>query len=1079
MNELNYKEALSQAESSEKIKKIVDIKISFSQKLQALSWKTYAELSAEEKRFVDDAKNFAELLQAQKEQKDLYLRQSQDLLKTLKANIKEVQEVKTQSTETRADVSSVVSTATPAPTKLKEAREIQIHKKENEAISSYLWLDKKDVDDINLASAIKALSKVNWDDKASWEKAWYKADWFFWPSELSQLNKLKNNTNIKDKLEKLNFFQGKWIDLLSIINSISTIENNWKEKVLESLCDLDWDGKIDQNLDKWLISWKEILDFIEKNKSKETEIIKNISLITWVDFNDKISLFKALKNNPTIKYTFFSNLYFLWMAWANLRNALIGWQKGISDSITSLWKNLEISEKLTESLMPWFEAKYNEVISNLKQQISSETDTEKKNKLSELLSIYEGDKKWFLESFRVNMSWLWISLIQDKKWLWVWANLTNDKIDKFIKEKSNELIKSMQINLWFSGWQKWFIPWIWINFTSRDFKFSEDTKALFDAWLFLTTPYLIWTLKHNYNSDDIKNAWFKDFSTDAKNISLTWNISTLANWITLWWSKDKLQAIEKKEQQFKALLDDLITKDTDAIWIIWKIESLTIPDEDKKYLKNFAIKIGNTLNMIWFDKLNLNQKILAISWVKNALLNEWKTWLFIEAQKGGFEFTWAWIWLQFIAWILPIITLWVQASNHTLSYEKDNHANARQRAASPNLWQIITTSSTKTQWKEVISSLEVLKNREIDLYLQKNVSKFDWSKNDGSPIAMRNPRDYPKFLNALKWWKIDEAFNILKTILKTDVILKNDKETKEILSKLDWLKSSDSATKSYVVAQFMDVMFKDKNSIEKVINTDTLWKGREKWLKWVYNNEKVYTEIKSLRNTVKNKVKWKETPESVSNIMWFVASYKIWWEEWKAKSLWKAEAVIPPGLATAVWWKNWIEKITDNNLIDHTIANLEKTPFYDKLKISLWSIISKSYPDFTIDDKSFNELLKTWELKVWDKVVKLNRDFVFFLYGRCANETLWLEIKWLDLWNWKVEEIKFNSDWEISINRPIFIRNEYNIWVVWGGEEKSKTPVTSPVALPQTSNPGHIETWWSWTWWGWWTPTTQWPWWRN
>lgn len=91
---------------------------------------------------------------------------------------------------------------------------------------------------------------------------------------------------------------------------------------------------------------------------------------------------------------------------------------------------------------------------------------------------------------------------------------------------------------------------------------------------------------------------------------------------------------------------------------------------------------------------------------------------------------------------------------------------------------------------------------------------------------MRNPKDYPKFLDSLKGGNIDQAFSFLERILRTDIFLKTDADTKELLKTFN--KNLTIEQKAYIVAQFMDVIFKDKNSISQVLSSNLLWNDREK-----------------------------------------------------------------------------------------------------------------------------------------------------------------------------------------------------------------------------------------------------------
>jgi hypothetical protein len=65
----------------------------------------------------------------------------------------------------------------------------------------------------------------------------------------------------------------------------------------------------------------------------------------------------------------------------------------------------------------------------------------------------------------------------------------------------------------------------------------------------------------------------------------------------------------------------------------------------------------------------------------------------------------------------------------------------------------------------------------------------------------------------------------LKRILKTDPIIKNDIYIKSLLKSID---SFNDMQKAYILSQFMDAIFRDKNSISQVLSSNELWNDREK-----------------------------------------------------------------------------------------------------------------------------------------------------------------------------------------------------------------------------------------------------------
>lgn len=833
-----------------------------------------------------------------------------------------------------------------------------------------------------------------------------------------------------------------------------------KYRAIFSLCNLNWDDKMDKLSDNWLISGYEVFEFIRKNAGQIERIIFNICDILWIKDKTDEWLANALANDWELKNKFFSKLYIIAGVWGNLADALIKGPDWIAKSIATLNTNSELLwDKLMKGLVPKLDKDYDKLIEELTTK-SANLEWEEKNRVEALISMYKNSKSKFIDAFRLNWAWLALSLVDWSKWAWVWISASNSVIDNFIKKVTGDWVTGMQFILWGSYiWWAW-VPWLWINFSSRDFQVSENVKAKLNWGLFLNVPYLAWTLEYNYNSEELDKLGFKDFSGTSNSFWVAWNISTLWFWVTLFWNKDKLKAFEEKEKSFSKLLDNILAFnwnfDRKVVENNLKAQT-SLSEEDKANIPKYVDKLEEVFELIWYNKLGEKQQKVAIERVKYVLLNEWKNTIYLKAEKEGLEITWIWFWLQFVAGFFPLPTFWIRVSDYSVWYVDDTSLGATQILG----WswrttdtQITTLSSNAEEiaWKEIIDPISALKDKKVDDYLKENISKFDWS-NWYSPIAMRNPRDYPWLFKSLQAWKIEDSYSNLLRLLKTDPLLKNDKQTVDLIKSFG--NDLTINKKAYVVSQFMDAIFKDKNTLKDIF--DRFWKAREEWLKWVYKDPKVYQKIIKYRNQVKQLVisNWDIAKYDWSTVFWFVASYKIGWENEKIRSLWKWEVPIPPGLASIIWWEKWKININEDEfLVNHIINNLKNTPFYNNLKNSLESIISVKYSGFKFHD--FETFLRTWEFNNWNGTIKLKRNFFFFLYWICANEALWLEIEWIDLWDGKTVITQLWTDWTIVPKSPVLNVKDYGIWVVWGKErpkekiEPTPTPTPTPEPEPAT-----------------------------
>lgn len=834
--------------------------------------------------------------------------------------------------------------------------------------------------------------------------------------------------------------------------------------VFSELCDLNGDGEISNGGDMWLISWYDVYKVLEKNRSNP-DLVKNIGYVLWIEFAWLEWLEQALKENPELKNKFFNNLYLLAYSGVNITEVLKNGKKGVSDSVENFGNNLKLSQKVTESLSVGFEQKYSQSIAKLEESLSNpDLKPEERKKIEHLVQLYKSNKEAFLQSFKLNGAAMLLSFVESQKWVGLWGSVSNTQIDNFLKRSTDELISGMSLNIWFSYANGVLTPWVGVDFATRVFQVSENVNMNFNAGLFLTVPYLAGTLNYTYNKDDILKAGFQDFSTDQKRIGLTANVSTLWGWLTLHWSKDKLQAVETKEKQLKALLDSVMGEDFNPIQALATLkDNPNLSAEDKTYLEQFLLRINDMLKLTGYDIIDSVHKKIVVDGLKYAFINEWKTQIYTQAEKSGYNFTGAGIWIQFIAWFFPLPTAWVRFTDYKMWFTQDRNGKVMAMMSTSQLGKQDEVASTKVEWKDVVSGIDKLKNADVEAYLVKNMSKYDGTNlRAPSTIAMRNPKDYPQLLKALVWGNTQWAFEQLTKILKTDVLLRNDAETKALLKKFSSLWSDQ---KAYVMAQFMDVIFKDKNPIETVVRTDTEWKNRERGLAGVYTDKDVYKEVVTLRNATRSELlkdKSQKLPVApVKGVMWFVASYKVWYVDGKQVSLGKWEAAIPPGLATVVGWEKWITKITDAKLVEHTLEDMKKTPYYGKLKASIEQVIATKYTGFKLDEATFDTLLKTGEIKIGEKTVKMNREFVFFLYGRCANETLWLRINGLDLWDGQppITGIDFNSDGEMIIpNMPTLEERHYVLWAI-GGDKKPDDGSWGSTPTPTPTQPGWGNGW--------------------
>ena len=121
-----------------------------------MSWKT--SFSPEENLIKQQAKEFAEALKSWQELvenfKDVYIRESQELLKALDSLVIAQQGVKEQSQEERVEIAETTKSLNPLPENLQKTKEKIVHKEERKALAEYLWISENAIKDINISSFV-------------------------------------------------------------------------------------------------------------------------------------------------------------------------------------------------------------------------------------------------------------------------------------------------------------------------------------------------------------------------------------------------------------------------------------------------------------------------------------------------------------------------------------------------------------------------------------------------------------------------------------------------------------------------------------------------------------------------------------------------------------------------------------------------------------------------------------------------------------------------------------------------------------------------------------------------------------
>jgi len=123
----------------------------------------------------------------------------------------------------------------------------------------------------------------------------------------------------------------------------------------------------------------------------------------------------------------------------------------------------------------------------------------------------------------------------------------------------------------------------------------------------------------------------------------------------------------------------------------------------------------------------------------------------------------------------------------------------------------------------------------------------------------------------------------------------------------------------------------------------------------------------------------------------YTAFYRRWPNQWRRLSL------TAPWTTKVLWWvmekfSSWDQETAKKWFIEN----------FEKNKVDL-SIVAKSINDKLpnwiqdLSDANIIDLLKWESLDIWGKVIKLDSEFLFYLLWECANESIWIKIKWLEI----------------------------------------------------------------------------------
>lgn len=903
--------------------------------------------------------------------------------------------------------------------------------KEELLLAQYFWLKQEDIKEINFMSALDAISKnqntpfVTHED---WEKAWYKGEGVFsWIggvfSDKWELEQLNNLLQIKDKFQKYSTLRSEKINLVDVINTEAILKNTGSADIFKVLFDVDNSWKLDEKDNQSILNLWSIYEFVAtkiENPKDEQTILKNLWRLIGKNYTNREDIYKDMLANPENKYLLLKKLTLLSGSNGStyVTDYLLHWREGAKKSLDTRKNVDEYLNAFMEQNKASIFAKYDASLSTFIARIPES----QRDKYKEIIAQLESpeQKKSIIDSFNMNSVSVFGSLVEWKKWAWIVTSFTNEDINNYFKK----VVDNVNFDIGFTNIGGSFVPWIWMSIDKK-IDITDETTVSGKIWFINVIPYAVISWKTQINAEEIKRQGFIDLSTSPKYVGLAVNVSTIGQWLMLTYGKDRIKWVEQWEKIFSAFLDSAITKE-------WKIDQAVLksqPDyaQNEMYYKNFEKHVADYIDQTNFSTLDENQKAIVLSSLKASYQNVWREWVLKDESKKWYEFATVWVGIQWIAWFLPLPMVWVSFDKLGVSYKQDDISR----------WYAILWASLNNLAVAANARGTVIPGKKIDINIEDVTSTLKFNSPENQRLfvrfAQRHPNDWKKLITGNL--DFNEKVAIVTKMLSEDTNKRTTFFT-ELRSKMVALrkdidtlrdKTDDESKKllverqislNYLVAEFLVATFKDQRSVEEVV----LWftkdeKGKKQgsfdflspritamkrfsessWLspEFSSNTKSLYEEIKndskdSIKKSGTKIEKYSIEQRKAPTLYWFVASYKI---NSESKSLWKGLVDIPAGQVTVLGWKE--KPITNESDKNFVVKRFLETGYGKNVWNQLIAFIEKEYTGVKINLDDINTLLSTWTLdKEWKKV-NLNREFVYFLYGACANESMWIKINQL------------------------------------------------------------------------------------
>lgn len=545
----------------------------------------------------------------------------------------------------------------------------------------------------------------------------------------SQLVKKESDVNLDKFSPKEVDDYSKEFTRLKDVNNIKVL-SLWLniDNVFEFLSDINNDWSVNKN-DSWILYWAQLLQslndiewqmILEWNGNQFYSNLSYVFASGWlnIQLKDKQDLLNLLSKDPLSKLKFIDWISFLNLNWADLSYILKYWKDWVS-----IWN--ESKNKAYNNELIWkIVSKMKDKALNLQTELTKIkaswiiTDREYVSMLSELEKTVL--KPWFEEQLFNQV----VSMVSSLSATYLsessslnWAKFSYGK--KLFAPQNEKLIKKfldkLELDLWVVNTQAGNMIMLWIAY-KVDNNLSDTEKLSYWIW----SRVWIWSINNvlpvltlGYtkvtNLDEINAAWIQNFDLSKNSFTLSWNYSMLnVKWMNLWlfaWYKwDRQWALENKFSEYSWLLDKLF----DYNWLsleqfIQLIEQKSNSDEFQKvnFVGNSLKDISNTLNLVWFNSLDLMTKKSYIQVIKMQLLSKFLWYYATKEEEKWYGISWFGLSLNILlrvaTWWIPLLP-WVEFSKMTYDYDVNQFKRT--------IWEILKNS---WDWENINFSWDTTK----------------------------------------------------------------------------------------------------------------------------------------------------------------------------------------------------------------------------------------------------------------------------------------------------------------------------------------------------------------------------------